>query len=180
MRRFLLGFVQAAGLLTRIGSAAGALSLLLSLGLISYSVVARYVFNMPQTWVDELVGYLLVAVVMAAAADAQRVGEHISVDVLVERLPQGARKTVTAAGLAASAAVGGFLVSEGWAMVAFSRRVGEISTGHLEVPMFWPQLLVPVGGALLAVAALAGLARMAAGLVPFEPHESSADPEAGR
>ena len=59
-----------------------AASLLASLATIVYSVVCRYVFNAPVAWSDELVGYLLVASVMLAAAESLLGGEHISVDIV--------------------------------------------------------------------------------------------------
>ncbi|MEK7820588.1 MAG: TRAP transporter small permease [Pseudomonadota bacterium] len=181
MRHVLFGFDRIVAILSRAGAALGALALLVSLGLIAYAIVLRYVFNQPPTWVDEMVGYLLVATVMAAAADALRQGEHIAVDVLTERLSARNRRIVAAFGLAASAVVGVFLVREGWSMVAFSRMVGEISTGHLEVPMAWPQMLVPAGGVLLTLAALAGLGRMALGLSPVvDEEEDAATPERDR
>ncbi len=180
MRPVLIGFDRIVAFLARAGAAIGALALLSSLGLIGYSVAMRYVFNRPPDWVDELVGYLLVATVMAAAADALRRGEHIAVDVLTERLSGRGRRAVAAFGLIASAVVGVFLAREGWSMVAFSRMVGAISTGHLEMPMAWPQMLVPAGGALLALAAVAGLARMALGLSPVADDPAGSGAENGR
>ncbi len=180
MRRVLFGFDRAVAILARAGAALGATALLGSLVLIVYAVVLRYVFNQPPAWVDEMVGYLLVATVMAAAADTLRRGEHIAVDVLTERLSARGRRAVAALGLVASGMVGAFLVFEGWAMVAFSHMVNVISTGPLEVPMAWPQMLVPSGGALLALAALAGLGRMALGLSPIVDEEDAATPGAER
>jgi C4-dicarboxylate transporter DctQ subunit len=72
--------------LARVGVALAAASLLVSMALIGYSVVMRYFLNQPIAWVDELAGYLLVGSVMLAAADALLGEEHISVDILVERL----------------------------------------------------------------------------------------------
>jgi TRAP-type C4-dicarboxylate transport system permease small subunit len=51
-------------------------------------------------------------------------------------------------------------------MVLFSASVGLLSDGYLEVPMWIPQLAVPVGAALLLLTALGGLIRLL-----FEPPE---------
>ena len=72
--------------LAHLGLALAALALIVSLATISYSVIRRYVLGAPVAWTDELVGYLLVASVMLAAGDALLGGEHISVDILTERL----------------------------------------------------------------------------------------------
>jgi len=54
------------------------------------------VFNDAPVWVDEVVGFALVAVVMLAAAQVLRRGEHISVDLLVGRLPAEGRRWLRA------------------------------------------------------------------------------------
>ena len=136
------------------GVAIAAASTLVSMAVIAYSVVMRYVFNEPVPWVDELVGYLLVASVMLAAADALFHGEHIAVDVLTERLAGRGRRIVALVGLAAVAVTAVLLAWEGVDMVAFSRMVGLRSNGYLAAPMWLPQLAVPAGAALLGVAAV--------------------------
>lgn len=143
--------------LSRLGIALAAASLLVSLALIAYSVVLRYFLNRPQPWIDEIAGYLLVASVMLAAADALLHGEHIAVDIVTDRLPEGARQIVYKLGLVAVAAMGTLLAISGWDMVEFSWMSGLFSTGYMSVPMWIPQLLVPIGALLLVIAALAML-----------------------
>lgn len=143
--------------LSRLGIALSAVSLLVSLALIAYSVVMRYFLNRPQSWIDEIAGYLLVASVMLAAADALFHGEHIAVDIVTERLPAGAKRIVHIFGLVAVAVMGALLAISGWDMVEFSWESGMLSTGYLSVPMWVPQLLVPIGGVLLVIASLAML-----------------------
>jgi C4-dicarboxylate transporter DctQ subunit len=101
-----------------------------------------------------MAGYLLVAAIMLAAADALLHGEHIAVDILTERLSARGKRRVVLAGLAAVAGAAVLLAVEGWDMVAFSHLVGLRSNGYLAVPMWIPQLLVPVGAVLLGVAAI--------------------------
>jgi C4-dicarboxylate transporter DctQ subunit len=157
---------RAIGLLCLIGAGIAALVLLASLGLVGYSVVMRYFMNRPIPWVDELVGYGLVALVMLAAADALRRGEHIAVDLVTSRLAERWRRVSLAMGHVAVLVVGTALAIGGWQTAAFSRMLGIYSTGYLAMPIHLPQLLIPVGGALLALAALAGLLRMATGQPP--------------
>ena len=143
--------------LARTGIALSAAATLASMAVIGYSVVMRYFLNHPTPWVDELVGYLLVAAVMLAAADALLHGEHISVDVITERPGTRGRYLVALGGLLAVAASAALLAWEGVDMVAFSRMVGLRSNGYLAVPMWLPQLVLPVGAALLGVAAIVTL-----------------------
>ncbi len=143
---------------SRVGIAVAAAALLASLALIAWSVVMRYFLNHPIAWIDELVGYLLVVSVMLAAADALHEGEHIAVDIVTEKLPARGRRIVLLFGLAAVAACGMLLVFEGYDMVSFSKMVNLLSNGYLAVPMWIPQLAVPIGGTLLCAAAIAGFA----------------------
>ncbi|MBI3451487.1 MAG: TRAP transporter small permease [Rhodospirillales bacterium] len=159
--------------LTDIAMAVAALSVLVSLALVCYSVLMRYVANRPEPWVDEMVGYVLVASVMFAVAEALRKGEHISVDILTERLGPGGRRAIYALGLFAVLATATILVVEGWGMVAFARMIGIRSIGYLDIPIWTVQTMVPVGGALLFLAAAAELIRVAAGLPPDEPGEDA-------
>jgi TRAP-type C4-dicarboxylate transport system permease small subunit len=162
--------------LAHIGIALAAIALLASMALIVYSVVMRYGFNQPIAWVDELVGYLLVACVMLAAADALREGEHIAVDIVTERLSARGKRLTAVLGLLAVAASALLLVIEGWDMVAFSRMVGLLSNGYMAVPMWIPQALVPIGACALLLAAIAALGAAWRGEAPRHDRDAMAPP----
>lgn len=157
--------------------AVGALALLASLGMIVYSVAMRYVFNAPQVWVDDLVGFSLVAIVMLSAADVMRRGEHIGVDLLTNRLGDAGRRVAEVWSLLAVLVTAVFFVVEGWETVAFSHMLGVVTHGHVEIPLYLVQLLLPGGGVLLALAALMALARVALGAPSVPPRAAQ---EAGR
>ena len=131
-----------------------AAALLASLATIAFSVIRRYVFGSPVAWSDELVGYLLVASVMLATADALFGGEHIAVDIVTERLAARGKRITFLFGLVAVAVTGVLLLVEGIGTVQFSHQVGLRSNGDLAVPMWIPQLLVPLGALLLLLAAI--------------------------
>ncbi len=157
---------RAAAILCLIGAGIAAALLLVSLALVAWSVLMRYFLNQPIPWVDELVGYLLVGLVMLAAADALRRGEHISVDLLTDRLGARGQRLTAAAGQLAVLVASLALVYGGWQTASFSKLLGIYSTGYLAVPIYLPQLLIPLGGLLLAVAAAVGLLRMVVGQPP--------------
>ena len=150
-------------LVNGLATALSAIGILASLALIVWSVVMRYIFNRPPLWVDEVVGFLLVAIVMLATADVLRKGEHIGVDLLTTRLgPKGmwwARAWASLTSLAAAL----ILVFNGWESAMFSRMLGVVTEGHLELPVFWFMLLLPLGGLLMLLTSLEALARLATG-----------------
>lgn len=165
---------RAIRILTDAAAGVAAASVLAMLALVSYSVGMRYLFNRPEPWVDEIVGYLLVGSVMFAVAEAMRRGEHISIDLLTDRLRPRARRAAAVFSLIAVLATAAALLWEGWATVAFARMLGLMTEGYVTLPLWTLQLMMPIGGALLLLACLAELLRIAAGLPPEEarrPHD---------
>ena len=69
----------------------------------------------------------------------------------------------------------GLLLFEGWDTAMFSRMLGIRSIGYLDVPIWIVQLLIPLGGALLLLAAIAELVRVLAGLPSEEEQAESID-----
>lgn len=168
----LIGALNAAAMAL---SAAGVLA---SLALIAWAVVMRYVFNRAPVWVDDVVGFMLVGIVMLAAAQVLRRGEHIGVDLLTARLSPRARRWADAWAALGALAVALILIVNGWRTAMFAKQLGIVAEGRVEIPVFWLQLLLPLGGLLLALAALEALARLAAGLPPvIKPQEATDKPE---
>ena len=145
---------QAVATLCSAAMALSAIGILISFALIGWAVVMRYFFNAAPAWVDELVGHLLVATVMLAAAQTFRRGEHIGVDVLVQRLsPTGKRWAMVWAAVACGV-VAVVLVVSGWHTAMLARTLGLVTEGHLEWPVWWLMLLLPLGGAMLLLATI--------------------------
>ncbi|MDX9766107.1 MAG: TRAP transporter small permease [Ectothiorhodospiraceae bacterium] len=163
LKRLADGFDRLVAWICGAATALAALALLATLGMIGHAVAMRYVFGRPQVWVDDLVGFLLVAMVMLAAADVMRRGEHIGVDLLTQRLGRGWRRVVAVWAAVAVLVTALFLVVEGWQTAAFSRELGLMTYGQIEIPLHYVQWLLPLGGALLWLAALAVLLRLLLG-----------------
>ncbi|MFD2857511.1 TRAP transporter small permease [Seohaeicola zhoushanensis] len=123
------------------------------LGQIVVAVVRRYIFDRPLQWNDEMIGYLLVAIVMLGAAEAFRRGDHISIDLVTSRLTPGAARLQAAL---ASLSVMGFAVVVGfsiWDSISFARSFGSYSVGYIEIQTWIPQVPVLIGAVLLFLAA---------------------------
>ncbi len=141
-----------------------------------YAVAMRYFFNAPQTWIDHTVGWLVVAMVMFGAPAAHITGEHVAVDSVTEQLRGGPRRAILAFGLLCVGATALFMIWEGWAMVAFSRMTGMM-TEIYPIPLWWIQVLVPFGFALVLLVTIMQLMRVARGL---EAGDAAAEEEAAR
>lgn len=152
--------------------------MLVSLALIAWAVLMRYGFSRPPAWVDDTVGFLLVGIVMLAAAQVLRRGEHIGVDLLTARLSPRARRWAEAWAALAALAAALVLVVNGWNTAMFSRLLGIVAEGNVEIPVYWVQLLLPLGGAMMALVALEALVRLAAGAPSLgTPHDMAERPE---
>lgn len=149
---------------------------LICFALMCYSVAMRYFFGAPQSWIDYAVGWLVVAMVMFAAPAAQLTGEHVAVDTVSERVHGRPGRALAAFGLLCVAATAAIMVWEGSAMVAFSRMTGMM-TELYPVPLWWIQVLVPVGFGLMLAVVLMQLLRVARGL---DAGDAAAADEAAR
>jgi C4-dicarboxylate transporter, DctQ subunit len=167
MTRALALAARALGALSQAATALSALGVLASLALIAWAVVMRYAFNRPPAWVDDAVGFLLVLIVMLAAAQVLRRGEHIGVDLLTTRLSPRAQRWAQAWAALGALAASLVLVLNGWNTALFSRQLGIVAEGNVEIPVYLVQLALPLGGLMMALAALEALARIAAGAPPL-------------
>ncbi|HEX5477039.1 MAG TPA: TRAP transporter small permease, partial [Burkholderiales bacterium] len=95
-----------------------------------------------------------------SAAQALRNSEHIGVDVLTAKLGPRARRWAEAFSLVAVLAVSAILIVNGWHAAMFSRQLGILTEGQLELPAWMLQLLLPFGGALMGLVALESLVRL--------------------
>jgi TRAP-type C4-dicarboxylate transport system permease small subunit len=159
---------------SRLAAAFGALATVICLLLIGWSVAARYLLGQPQPWIDKAAGWLVVALVLLTAPEAQRRFEHIGVDVVVGKVGPRLARLARVLGVASVALVAGILLNAGIEAVEFSRLVG-LQTDIEGVPTWWIQALLPVGAAVLLLVALAQLAALLLGRDP--PHLPRDDDE---
>lgn len=115
---------------------------------IGAQVVARYIFNAPFSWSEELARYLFLWVVFLGASQAMRRHEHIAVGLLIDRLPLRLRQMVIVLlnGLIASFLA--VLVLQGWKIVGV---VAPLKSIALKVTMAVVYLPLVVGGAIMFV-----------------------------
>jgi TRAP-type C4-dicarboxylate transport system permease small subunit len=163
------GLGRAIGWITNAAMALSALGILASLVMVAYAVVMRYVFNSAPTWVDDSVGFILVAVVMLSAATTLRQGGHINVDMLTDRLGARGKRRAEIWATFSVLLVSLILIVNGWQTAMSSRAIGISTSGNVEMPVYLLELLLPLGGVLMLLVSLEGLLRLALGLPPAVP-----------
>ena len=124
---------------------------------VSFEIIARYFFDAPTTWSQEISVYLLIALALLGLAPTLSADEHIRIDLLTLRLPVALQRWLRITALAAIAVYAAIAAYGGYEMVRQSLRFGRRSLTLLEIPVWIPQLLIPIGMGLLAATAVVGI-----------------------
>ncbi len=144
----LKSFVERVNLLLGYCSGLG----ILAMGIILfYEVIARYFFNSPTIWAQEISIYLFIWTMLAGAAYTLQVGKHVRIDLLIIRFSvktQNFLEFVTSIfGMLFSA----YVTVQGWNMLKATLKYHKLSATPLRVPMWIPQLALLVGFGLLTL-----------------------------
>lgn len=124
-------------------------------GILVYEIVARFAFNRPTGWSDEMVAYLMPAMVFLGAGYTLLRGGHIRIDSIYALLPASMRRwcRVINESLGLTA-----LVLVTWYAVHMVQRAyrSELvaSAGTLTFPEYILRLVVPIGLGIMAFAQL--------------------------
>lgn len=145
--------------LCRLALGLATILLLFDFAIIVINIGARYLFSAPLSGGDEMVAFTMVAIVMLAAPQELRRRGHVAVDIIVEALPAGAKRWAQLWSYVTVLIFSLLLIVGGWHAVTFSLMIGELSEGYLELPVWMMQVFLPVGGVLLALAAIEMLAQ---------------------
>lgn len=120
------------------------------------NVVGRYAFHKPIVGAEEIMLFIMVSIVFLAFGVVAWEGRHIKMDILVDRLPQRMRYGIQTAieflaiGVAAITIYLALPVIQHLAM--FDQR-----SEAANVPLYLPQVFVPIGFALLIAGTIARL-----------------------
>lgn len=121
---------------------------------LTFQVVARYVFNAPPTWTEELSLGLFTWIVLLMGSSGVRDGFHVCLDIWPATLPRHLQSALQRLVQAVMLAIGVVLLKSGWSYVADTQ--GQVSAA-ISYPIEALHAAAPVCGALIAVHALAAL-----------------------
>lgn len=148
MRRALTLFEKIIDRLTALGALIGGVFTVVMTVIVSYAVVARYVFNRPIGWSEEIATYLMVWAVFLGAAYTLKADAHIGVDILISNLKPGVKRIFLCFHYLVGIVFFAILFYQGIDMVDLSLKMGSRSMA-IEFPLYIAHLSVPVGSALL-------------------------------
>lgn len=125
--------------------AGGALAFLVSVTVLS--VIARYVFDAPLHWLEEVSGLLMIWIIMIGAVAAEREGQHLTIPLLPDALPRRIGLVMNIVVSAFSIVV---LLYMAWLAWQLAGRAQYKLTQILGVSWFWIDVAVTVGAVLMA------------------------------
>lgn len=152
-------FVRGVDALSRIGLYIAMLIVLGMMTLVCVEILLRNVFHYSLLIVDEVVGNMTAAFAFFAISYALREGALLRVDVIFERLAPAVQAALQVVydtlSIGYVAIVFYFCVK----LVLSSIRYNTVSVSALATPMWIPQSVLPIGGALLILALAAEIVR---------------------
>jgi TRAP-type C4-dicarboxylate transport system permease small subunit len=111
------------------------------------NVLARYLFNSPIQWAEELARYAFIWVVFMGAVVCTKRKRHITIDILLSALPPRVSAWVRVVADLCTLAVALAIVYYGAKLTAAATQI----TATLRVPHYVVYIVVPVSAALIAV-----------------------------
>ena len=151
LRRAIDAIDRAAGGIDWLSRLAMGAALLGVLAMLLLQVAVRYVVNFPLPWVEEMAVYLSGYIAMIGTAVCLRMGFHLQVDLLRDRLVGRARLVHF---LLVNLVVAGF----GFFLLKYGIRFVELGLGQTSPSSYFPvavgRLSMPIGGGLLLIQSL--------------------------
>jgi len=143
------------------GGVIGGISLMLMLLLIMADVTLKYLMDLPITGTLEIVSYYFMPIVVYLALPyVERSGEHISVPLVTERLPDRVRRALA---LLVAFMSAGYLLVVAWACgqkaLALTQSGDGVNVIYFDLRIWPPRWLVPIAFVLLAIQIVHGTFR---------------------
>jgi len=133
--------------------------------MLTYEVIARYLFVAPTIWAAELSQLCLIWGTMLAMPWLLREGRHIAVDAVTERLGPSAKRWCHVVSMLVIAVFSAFVAWKGAGIFLTSFERGRTTGSLLDLPAWIPELAIPIGFALLFLQALIEIFRVLKGPV---------------
>ena len=119
--------------------------------IVSYEVIARYVFNSPTIWVNEVSRFLQIRATYLALTYSFHKKDFIRITVIYDKLNESGKKFLDFISFIFIIIFSSFVVYYGWLIAYDSLKVGRTSSTILDVPSFLTELAIPLCFAFLVL-----------------------------
>lgn len=125
---------------------------ILAMGIILfYEVIARYFFNSPTIWAQEIAIYIFIWTMLAGAAYTLQVGKHVRIDLLIIRFSRRTQDILELLTSIVGTAFSAYVTIQGWHMLESTIKYGKFSATPLRTPLWIPHLALVFGFAILTL-----------------------------
>ena len=143
------------------------LSMAVMVILTTYQVIARYIFNSPSTWSEELVGYLFGWSTLFGATIVSGERGHMNIPILVDRMNPGMRKAFHILWeVVAFLFFGGFQVSK----LAMGQQTSSL--GVAVGVFYW---VMPICGVVILLYSILNIIGIANGTISLEVADEASE-----
>ncbi|WP_075620079.1 TRAP transporter small permease [Paenisporosarcina indica] len=139
-------------LLIKLGAYASGFFIMVTTFMIFFEVVSRWIFNKPTIWATELSIYAIIASCYLGSAYAVRTYAHITVDLLINNVNDRIKTLLAYLSNAMGLVFSIIFTYYGFHHVMNTMELDITSASLLRVPMYLPEMVLPVGGVLLCMA----------------------------
>jgi TRAP-type C4-dicarboxylate transport system permease small subunit len=116
-----------------------------------YQVVARYIFNDPPSWTEELARYCQVWIILLASSICIRKGSHLAVDYFSHKLGSEAKRAINILMSSLIVLYIAVVIVFGWKLMV----VGQYQLSPaLQVKMSFVYIIFPLSGVLMLLEAI--------------------------
>ena len=128
--------------------------------MISYEVAARYLFNAPTIWAQEIAQLLLLWATFIGIARALKRDQHIRINALDPFIPEHGRRWLKLFNLLFIALLCVLVVIYGSSIFWDSFERGRSTGTMLNIPNWWAEVVIPLGFGILLLQALVEMVRV--------------------
>lgn len=153
------------------------LLLLFSVAIITLQIILRSFFGLGMSGIYEVATFCVVWSVFLTAGLGVKRNLHVRVDILMRVVPAKVAFIMEMLVCVVLAITGAALLVSGWYLVQESLIFGDATLGSIRIPMWIPQLIVPISGVLVLIHTALRVVGVWRGVVPViddsETHPSA-------
>lgn len=138
----------------KVAWAVAALGIFVTMVIICYDVLARYVLGQPSEWVFQSASSGLLAITFLSLPYLYARDDHIAVDLVYDHIPRPARVAGAWLVRVVTVVFGLVLAWYGFDLVRSASEAGLRTSGAFSFPVSWVSAPMAIGGLLLALVAL--------------------------
>ena len=138
-------------MLTKISGWVAGILILLTSFIVTYEVLMRAVFNAPTEWSIEVSVYLIMASGFLGLAPALAGNSHIGVDLITSTLKPQVNRVLHIITSMIGLIFCLVLMLASADMVIVSYEINSLSTSTLRIPLYIPQMAIPIGSAVIVL-----------------------------